>query len=229
VGESGCGKSTLARALLALEPLQGGAVRIMGRDFAAPGAPVIRRDVQAVFQDPYGSFNPRWRVADLVAEPFHLMRPRPTPRDARRKVEEMLEAVGLSAGDATRFPHEFSGGQRQRIAIARALITAPKLVVLDEAVSALDVSVRARILDLLADLSDRLDVSYLFVSHDLHVVRAITDRVLVMQAGEIVEEGATETLFSDPRHPYTKALLAATPDLEAALIAREAAQTAPGA
>jgi peptide/nickel transport system ATP-binding protein len=229
VGESGCGKSTLTRALLALEPLQGGAVRITGRDFASPGAPDIRRDVQAVFQDPYGSFNPRWKVADLVAEPFHLMRPRPSAAESRRKVDAMLTAVGLSSADADRYPHEFSGGQRQRIAIARALITAPKLVVLDEAVSALDVSVRARILDLLADLSERLDVSYLFVSHDLHVVRAITDRVLVMQAGKIVEEGPTEALFSTPRHPYTKALLAATPDLETALATREAALIRSGA
>jgi peptide/nickel transport system ATP-binding protein len=220
VGESGCGKSTLSRALLALEPLQGGAVRITGRDFAT-GAPEIRRDVQAVFQDPYGSFNPRWRVADLVAEPFHLMRPRPSATERRKRVDEMLEAVGLCPADAARYPHEFSGGQRQRIAIARALVTAPKLVVLDEAVSALDVSVRAKILDLLAELSERLDVSYLFISHDLHVVRAITDRVMVMQAGRIVEEGPTEELFSAPQHPYTRELLAATPDLEAALAARE--------
>ncbi|MGG7566957.1 ABC transporter ATP-binding protein [Rhodovulum sp. DZ06] len=225
VGESGCGKSTLARAILALEPLQGGAVRIGGEAFAANAAPApLRRKVQAVFQDPYGSFNPRWKVADLVAEPFHLLTDKPSAKDRRTRVEAMLEAVGLSAADAARYPHEFSGGQRQRIAIARALITEPALVILDEAVSALDVSVRARILDLLADLSDRLDVSYLFISHDLHVVRAVCDRVMVMQAGKIVEEAGTEALFRAPAHPYTRALLSAAPDLNAALAARETAR-----
>ncbi|MEC9432899.1 MAG: dipeptide ABC transporter ATP-binding protein [Pseudomonadota bacterium] len=223
VGESGCGKSTLSRAILGLEGLQGGGVSLVGRPFSPAAPSERRRDIQVVFQDPYGSFDPRWRVADLVAEPFHLVHPRPPKAERRAKVEAMLEAVGLRAEDAERHPHQFSGGQRQRIAIARALITEPRLVVLDEAVSALDVSVRARILDLLAGLSDRLGVSYLFISHDLHVVRAITDRVLVMKAGKIVEEGETETVFAAPRHPYTRELLAATPDLEAALAAREAA------
>jgi len=223
VGESGCGKSTLARAILALEGLQGGEVGLVGRPFA-PGAPAeMRRDVQVVFQDPYGSFDPRWLVADLVAEPFHLLDPRPDAAERRARVEAMLERVGLSASDADKYPHEFSGGQRQRIAIARALITEPKVVVLDEAVSALDVSVRARILDLLAELSDRLSVSYLFISHDLHVVRAITDRVMVMRSGKVVEEGETERVFAAPRHDYTRALLAATPDLEKALKRRERA------
>ncbi len=224
VGESGCGKSTLARAVLALEEMQGGRVLLGGKLFA-PGEPrmdEMRRDAQAVFQDPYGSFNPRWKVGRIVAEPFHLIRPAPPQAERREKVAGMLERVGLPADAADRYPHEFSGGQRQRIAIACALITGPKLVVLDEAVSALDVSVRARILDLLAELSDRLDLSYLFISHDLHVVRAITDRVLVMQKGRIVEEGPTERIFSAPEHPYTRELLAATPDLERALAAREA-------
>ncbi|MBR27804.1 MAG: microcin ABC transporter ATP-binding protein [Rhodobacteraceae bacterium] len=223
VGESGCGKSTLSRAILGLEGLQGGEVSLVGRPFSPVAPAERRRDIQVVFQDPYGSFDPRWKVADLVAEPFHLLRPRPPKAERRARVEAMLEAVGLRAEDAERHPHQFSGGQRQRIAIARALITEPRLVVLDEAVSALDVSVRARILDLLAGLSDRLGVSYLFISHDLHVVRAITDRVLVMKAGKVVEEGETETVFAAPRHPYTSELLAATPDLEAALAAREAA------
>ncbi|MEO1687030.1 MAG: ATP-binding cassette domain-containing protein, partial [Pseudomonadota bacterium] len=223
VGESGCGKSTLARAVLALEGLQAGEVSLLGRPFA-PGAPAqMRRDVQVVFQDPYGSFDPRWTVVDLVAEPFHLLRPRPDRAERRRRVEAMLERVGLSASDADKYPHEFSGGQRQRLAIARALITEPKVVVLDEAVSALDVSVRARILDLLAELSERLAVSCLFISHDLHVVRAITDRVMVMQSGRIVEQGETEAVFAAPRHPYTRALLAAAPDLDRALAARAAA------
>ena len=223
VGESGCGKSTLSRAVLALESLQGGRIEIAGKAFGPGAAAELRRNVQVVFQDPYGSFDPRWKVADLVAEPFHLLDPRPTGAERRRRVASMLERVGLSAADADKYPHEFSGGQRQRIAIARALVTEPRLVVLDEAVSALDVSVRARILDLLAELSERLDVSYLFISHDLHVVRAITDRVLVMKSGVIVEQGETERVFSAPEHPYTRSLLAATPDLERALEARAAA------
>ncbi|TYO88896.1 ABC transporter ATP-binding protein [Oceanicella actignis] len=222
VGESGCGKSTLARALLALEPLQGGAVTLCGAPFAPGAPPERRRHVQAVFQDPYDSFDPRWTVARLVAEPLHMLRPRPSRAEARRRAAAALARVGLGDEALDRYPHEFSGGQRQRIAIARALVCEPRLVVLDEAVSALDVSVRARILDLLAELSDRLDLSMLFISHDLHVVRAVTDRVAVMQAGRIVEEGPTERIFSAPRHPCTRALLEATPDLERALAARAA-------
>jgi peptide/nickel transport system ATP-binding protein len=216
VGESGCGKSTLLRAILALEAPQCGRVRVKGRDItAARGAALksIRRDIQVVFQDPYGSFDPRWKVSDLVAENFHLLNVRPSPADARRRVDEMLERVGLKSSAAERYPHEFSGGQRQRIAIARALITEPSILCLDEPVSALDVSIRAQILDLLADLSNRLGLSYLFVSHDLSVVRAVTDRVLVMQSGRIVEQGDTTALFAAPSHPYTHKLLAATPDL----------------
>lgn len=210
VGESGCGKSTLTRAILGLEPLQGGRVRLMGDAVDAlagvPGA--VRRNMQVVFQDPYGSFNPRHRVDRLVAEPFHLTG---LPEDWRGRVTEALEAVGLSAGDMQKYIHEFSGGQRQRIAIARAIAIRPKLVILDEAVSALDVRVRAQTLDLLADLQDRFGLSYLFISHDLSVVRAITDRVLVMRAGQIVEEGPTARVFHAPEHPYTKDLIAATP------------------
>ena len=216
VGESGCGKSTLLRAILALETPQAGRVRVKGRDItAARGAALksIRRDIQVVFQDPYGSFDPRWKVSDLVSENFHLLDARPSPAEARRRVDEMLERVGLNSAAADRYPHEFSGGQRQRIAIARALITEPSVICLDEAVSALDVSVRAQVLDLLADLSDRLGLSYLFVTHDLSVVRTVTDRLLVMQAGRIVEQGETAAVFAAPSHPYTQKLLAATPDL----------------
>ena len=171
--------------------------------------------MQVVFQDPYGSFNPRHRVARLVAEPFHLLDD--PPRGAERRPRGRGGArgdVGLAPADAEKYIHEFSGGQRQRIAIARALIIRPKLIMLDEAVSALDVQVRAQILDLLAGLSARYGLAYLFISHDLAVVRAITDRVMVMRAGEIVETGPTRGVFEAPPHPYTRALLAAAPVLE---------------
>ncbi|HWU64438.1 MAG TPA: dipeptide ABC transporter ATP-binding protein [Ensifer sp.] len=224
VGESGCGKSTLTRAILALEATQGGEIRVGGEPVTtkAGASLAARRKMQVVFQDPYGSFNPRHKVRRLVTEPFHLMgRDAPAGSALDARIAEALENVGLSPRDADKYIHEFSGGQRQRVAIARALITHPSLIVLDEAVSALDVSIRAQILDLLADLSDRLDLSYLFISHDLSVVRAITDRVMVMKAGQIVETGETEAVFSNPQHEYTRQLLAATPDLEAALKRRE--------
>jgi len=225
VGESGSGKSTLARAILALDPLQGGAIRIDGVEVRAETAVAraVRRKMQIVFQDPYGSFDPRHRVERLVAEPLHLLDPPPGADERRERVGNALTRVGLSGADAQKYIHEFSGGQRQRIAIARALIIEPDLIILDEAVSALDVSIRARILDLLAGLSARLGLSYLFISHDLTVVRAITDRVLVMKSGRIVEEGATEAVFRNPRHAYTKALIAAAPDIESALAARRRA------
>ncbi|MEM7545289.1 MAG: dipeptide ABC transporter ATP-binding protein [Pseudomonadota bacterium] len=217
VGESGCGKSTLTRAILGLEPVQGGEIRVMGEVVSTGLTNASRRRMQVVFQDPYGSFNPRWRVEHLVAEPCHLLDAPPTGAARRAIVEAALTNVGLEAGDADKYVHEFSGGQRQRIAIARALIIEPDLIVLDEAVSALDVSIRAQILDLLADLSDRLTLSYLFISHDLSVVRAVTDRVMVMQAGRIVEEGTTEEVFQSPRHDYTRTLIEAAPDVDAAL------------
>ncbi len=211
VGESGCGKSTLTRAILGLDPLESGEIRLDGAKVEPHTKSVNRKSVQVVFQDPYGSFNPRWKVGRLVAEPFHLLSR--SPEDAKARVALALDSVGMARGDMEKYIHEFSGGQRQRIAIARALILRPDLIVLDEAVSALDVSIRAQILDLLADLSDRFQLSYLFISHDLSVVRAITDRVMVMKSGEIVEEGPTETVFQSPRHPYTRQLIAATPKL----------------
>ena len=219
VGESGCGKSTLLRTLLALEAPQGGQVALTGQPFSPAAPRALRRHIQVVFQDPHGSFDPRWTVERLVAEPLHLLDAKPTPAERRAKVEKALAQVGLPVEAADRYPHQFSGGQRQRIAIARALIVEPSVVALDEAVSALDVTVRAEVLDLLARLSDELSLAYLFVSHDMGVVRGLTDRVLVMQAGHIVEEGPTAEVFANPRHPYTAQLIAATPDLQRALAA----------
>jgi peptide/nickel transport system ATP-binding protein len=216
VGESGSGKSSLLRVILALDRPQAGEVRLRGESFSAArgGAPRrLRRSMQAVFQDPYGSFDPRWRVERLVAEPFFLTGTAPRAGERRRRVAAVLEQVGLSPADALRYPQEFSGGQRQRIAIARALVTEPAVIVFDEAVSALDVLVRAQVLALLAELSDRLKLAYLFVSHDLNVVRAIADRIYVMQRGRIVESGATGEVFAAPQHAYTRALIEATPTL----------------
>ena len=213
VGESGCGKSTLARSILGLDPLQGGRITLDG-DLVRPGAgtPVaVRRKMQVVFQDPYGSFNPRQKVGKLVAEPFHLIGNPYSSAERKDRVASALEDVGLAPPDMDKFIHEFSGGQRQRIAIARALVLRPSLIVLDEAVSALDVSIRAQILDLLARLQGLHSLSYLFISHDLSVVKAVTDRVLVMRGGEIVEAGQTGKVFAAPRHPYTKLLIDASP------------------
>jgi peptide/nickel transport system ATP-binding protein len=219
VGESGSGKSSLLRVILALERSQAGEVRLLGdvfssaRGASSAGVRRLRRCIQAVFQDPYGSFDPQWSVERLVAEPFYLLDSPPAAAERRRKVAAVLEQVGLSASDARRYPHEFSGGQRQRIAIARALITEPSVIAFDEAVSALDVLVRAQILELLAELTERLRLAYLFVSHDLNVVRSIADRIYVMRHGRILEHGPTEAVFASPRHAYTQALIAATPKL----------------
>ena len=207
VGESGSGKSTLARAILGLEPIREGQIALGGRDvFADDGA---RAGMQAVFQDPYGSFNPRWRVSRLITEPFFRL-----GRAARdEEVDEALVSVGLAPADKHKHIHAFSGGQRQRLALARALITRPELIILDEAVSALDVSVRAQILDLLAQLAADFGLTYLFITHDLSVVRAIADDVAVMQAGKIVERGRTDAVFAGPESAYTARLLAAAPRL----------------
>ncbi|MDX1742026.1 MAG: ATP-binding cassette domain-containing protein, partial [Ruegeria sp.] len=215
VGESGCGKSTLTKAILGLDEVQSGEIRLDGQPVFSGHKPnlAVRRKMQVVFQDPYGSFNPRHRVARLIAEPFHLLETPPTGSERQDRIAEMLKAVGLSPDDAGKYIHEFSGGQRQRIAIARALVIRPELILFDEAVSALDVSVRAQILDLLAELCATYDLTYLFISHDLSVVRTITDRVMVMQAGKIVEEGETAQVFAQPKHPYTQSLINAAPTL----------------
>ena len=215
VGESGCGKSTLTRALLGLEPVQSGSITLDGTPVYSGSKPdlAVRRKMQVVFQDPFGSFNPRHRVDRLITEPFHLLPDPPKGRARSDAIADALTAVGLSPEDATKYIHEFSGGQRQRIAVARALIIRPDLILFDEAVSALDVSVRAQILDLLAELCSAYDLTYLFISHDLSVVRTVTDRVLVMKSGQIVEQGATTDVFDRPQHPYTQKLLAAAPRL----------------
>ncbi|HWI11285.1 MAG TPA: ATP-binding cassette domain-containing protein [Burkholderiaceae bacterium] len=214
VGESGSGKSTLARLVMALEAPSAGSVRLLGRDLhALPPTELrdARRDFQMVFQDPYGSLDPRQRVARIVAEPLIGV----DAADARRRVGEALDAVGLRASDAAKYPHEFSGGQRQRIAIARALITRPRLIVADEPVSALDVSVQAQVLNLLAQLQQQFGVTYLFISHDLAVIDHVCDEVAVMRAGRIVEHGSTGQVLQQPAHEYTRALLAAIPGVGA--------------
>jgi peptide/nickel transport system ATP-binding protein/oligopeptide transport system ATP-binding protein len=213
VGESGCGKSTVARLVLRLIEPTRGAVRLDGRDLvAAPASELraLRGRLQIVFQDPYGSLNPRMTVGDMLAEP--LMLHETVPKQKRRdRVAELLVLVGLRPESAQRYPHEFSGGQRQRLAIARALAAEPKVIVCDEPVSALDVSIQAQILNLLADLQQRFGLAYVFISHDLAVVRQIADQVAVMYLGRFVETGKAANVFERPRHPYTRALLAAVP------------------
>ncbi|MCT2594617.1 ATP-binding cassette domain-containing protein [Streptomyces sp. N2-109] len=217
VGESGCGKSTLARVLLMLERPDSGTVRFDGVDpFALRGKelPAWRRRVQMVFQDPFASLNPRLTAEELISEPWLSHRDVVPRRERAKRVAELLEMVGLRAGDAGRYPQEFSGGQRQRIGIARALALNPDLIVCDEPVSALDLSVQAQVLNLLTELQAELGVAYLFISHDLSVVRHVADRVAVMYLGRVVESGTAEEVFTAPRHPYTASLLSAAPSLE---------------
>jgi oligopeptide/dipeptide ABC transporter ATP-binding protein len=213
VGESGCGKSTVSRLVLRLIEPDAGRIRFQSRDLLALDVNqlrVFRRDAQIIFQDPYASLNPRMTISQILTEPLALHDLVPAAR-RRERVEELLRLVGLEPRFARRYPHEFSGGQRQRIAIARALAVEPKLIICDEPVSALDVSIRSQILNLLRDLQDRLGLAYIFVSHDLAVVKHIADRVAVMNLGVIVETAETQTLFASPRHPYSRALLSAIP------------------
>lgn len=214
VGESGSGKSTLARLVMALDRPSAGQVLFKGHDVHALPAPqlrALRADFQMVFQDPYGSLDPRQTVAQIVAEPLQVLSGHSSRAALREQVEQALAEVGLRTGDLGKYPHEFSGGQRQRIAIARALITRPALIVADEPVSALDVSVQAQVLNLMMDLQERHGLSYLFVSHDLAVVKVMCDDVLVLQSGRVVEHGPTAQVLHAPRHLYTQTLLAAVP------------------
>ena len=213
VGESGCGKSTTGKAVLRLTDVTSGSIGWRGKRIDALPASEMRahrRELQAVFQDPYSSLNPRMRAEDIVAEPIRNFEDR-TPAEIRERVASLFERVGLRADQMVKYPYEFSGGQRQRLGIARALAPNPRLIVCDEPVSALDVSVQAQIVNLLKELQHKLGVSYLFIAHDLSVVRQIAARVVVMYLGKLVEIGPTAALYRSPRHPYTKALLAAVP------------------
>ena len=214
VGESGCGKSTLSRVLMGLQPATSGSVLLNGEELVGMKEKrlrEVRRNVQIIFQDPYSSLDPRMTVGDIIGEPYEI-HPEVAPKGERkRKVQELLEVVGLSPEHLNRFPHQFSGGQRQRIGIARALALRPEVIICDEPVSALDVSVQAQVINLLEKLQDELGLSYVFVAHDLSVVRHIADRVAVMYLGKVVELGDEVSLYERPTHPYTQALLSAVP------------------
>ncbi|MFS0869341.1 ABC transporter ATP-binding protein [Paenibacillus xylanilyticus] len=213
VGESGCGKSTLGRSIIGLENISSGKVLFEGRDLTqVSGAEMrtLRRDIQMIFQDPYSSLNPRKRIVDLITEPLHVLRGM-SDAEALREASQLMEIVGLSVQGLGKYPHEFSGGQRQRIGIARAVALRPKLIVCDEPVSALDVSIQAQILNLLKDLQREFNLTYLFIGHGLGSVKYMSNRIAVMYLGKVVELAPAQELFSSPRHPYTRALLDAYP------------------
>ncbi|MDP7186296.1 MAG: ABC transporter ATP-binding protein [Paracoccaceae bacterium] len=214
VGESGCGKSTLARAVLQLIPPSSGAVSWLGHDLASMPKSELkqyRKDLQIVFQDPLASLDPRMTIADSIAEPLKTFRPDMTVRERKRKVEEMMERVGLEQSMINRYPHELSGGQNQRVGVARAMINKPRLIICDEAVSALDVSIQAQIVALLKELQDEFGMSMIFISHDLSVVRDVSDRIMVLYLGRVVELAHADAIYKDARHPYTKSLISAVP------------------
>ena len=216
VGESGSGKSTIGKAILRLAPIESGSIKYEGQELTGLDESAFlpyRKRIQTIFQDPYASMNPRHSIASIVAEPLKVHAPEMGKQDRKDRVAELLEKVGLPADSMNRYPHQFSGGQRQRICVARALSSKPEFIICDECVSALDVSVQAQIVNLLQDLQDELGITYLFIAHDLAVVEHICDEALVMELGEIVEQGPTDRLYRSPEHPYTQSLLDAVPKM----------------
>lgn len=214
VGESGCGKSTLARAIIGLAPVSGGAITWLGQDMTKATKQemkAIRKDIQMIFQDPLASLNPRMTIGDIIAEPLKAHYPKLSKAEVKAKVEAMMEKVGLLPNVINRYPHEFSGGQCQRIGIARALILEPKVIICDEPVSALDVSIQAQVINLLKKLQQEMGLALIFIAHDLAVVKHISDRVMVMYLGNVVELGNKAVVYNETKHPYTKALMQAVP------------------